>query len=78
MLFIIRTSLSVEDPTLRREVYLDSLCTILSDVRRFLGPVALRESQNINPYLDEVRSWVRSLRAADAGRPSSRSGLLSD
>ena len=44
MLFIIRTSLSVEDPTLRREVYLDSLCSILSGVRCFLGPVALRES----------------------------------
>ena len=70
--------MSVEDPTLRREVYLDSLCSILSGVRRSLGPVAPRESQNINPYLDEVRGWVRSLRAADAGRPSPRSGWVID
>ena len=40
MLFIIRTSQSVEDATLGGEVYLDDLCGILSGER----PVAPRES----------------------------------
>ena len=37
MLFIIRTSPSVEDTTLGKEVYLDSLGVILFGVRRFSG-----------------------------------------
>ena len=78
MLFIIRTSQSVEDTTLRGEVYIDNLCAILSVERRFSGQKPHEKAQNINPYLDEVRGWVRSLRAADAGRPSPRSGLLVD
>ena len=78
MLFIIRTSLSVEDATLRGEVYRDSLCDTISGGRRFSGQYPHERAQNINLYLDEVSGWVRSLRAADAGRPSPRSGLLVD
>ena len=78
MLFIIRTSLSVEDTTLRKEVYLNSLCVILTGVRRFSGQKPHERARTINPYLDEVRGWVRSFRAADAGRPRTQPGLLGD
>ena len=43
-----------------------------------LGQKPHERAQNINLYLDEVRGWVRSLWAADAGRPRPRSGLLVD
>ena len=78
MLFIIRTGLSVEDTTLRKEVYLDSSGVILSGVRRFSGQSPHERARNLNPYLGEVRGWVGSFRAADAGRLSPRSGLLGD
>ena len=55
MLFIIRTSLSVEDTTLRKEVYLNSLCVILTGVRRFSCQKPHERARSINPYLDEVR-----------------------
>ena len=37
LLLTIWTSLSVEDTTLREEVYHNSLCVILTGVRRFSG-----------------------------------------
>ena len=70
MLFIIRTSPSVEDTTLGKEVYLDSSGVISSGVRRFSGQYPHERARNLNPYLDEVRGGVGSFRAADAGRPS--------
>ena len=45
---------------------------------RFSGQKPHERARNINPYLDEVRGWVRSFRPADAGRPRTQPGVLVD